>query len=238
MSFDIAWPLCRLIQRSCSGEGRRRARALIRPLRILSPGVHAALQHPFVGRPLISRLSLCAKGGEIPTTILRLFRRDHDNFLAFKDGASRVVGVDQIARRSIFHLLPVQQDLILCQEHQWHYDPVLAEHIRKCQRRLIQTQCIEDAFNRHKNSHHLSNRSGGNNEIFQAVLRHHVAEVHGFTQVDQMQEAHRRGASVPKEAYHGSMRQLPDDVKAMSSYSPIGTPPQPAGSARCTQTSL
>lgn len=85
---------------------------------------------------------------------------------------------------------------------------------------MIQTQCIEDAFNRQKNCHHLANRRGNCQEMFRAVLHRKVGEeVHHFTPVDQSQEEHQRGAALLEDVFQAQVRQLPADVQGMSSFS-------------------
>jgi hypothetical protein len=72
----------------------------------------------------------------------------------------KYVGLAAIIQRSVFHLVPVQQDIAILADDEWYPTEDVKLHIRNCHARVISSQVCEDAFNRQKNSKKAPNRRG------------------------------------------------------------------------------
>lgn len=107
-----------------------------------------------------NRLVICLRGGDIAQATVDCLKQDWELFQQFSSNSSGCAGVDVIARRSVFHMPCVKQDIAILAAARWQLNDQVLAHIKQCNNRCISSQVCEDAFNRQKNSRKEPNRRG------------------------------------------------------------------------------
>lgn len=158
----------------------------------------------FRGWPSRTCLLLDSEDSVVMATLLS-FQQDRENFKELQrqqdNGGWEAAG--KIIDRSIFQLLPVQQDLAILDHCGWSMTPKAKQHFTQVHRRVLGSQVCEDGFKRQKASKKTgANHKGKVQRAFGALLKRHVlGGVHGYDEVKQAACAPVRAASLPPEAY-------------------------------------
>jgi len=133
---------------------------------------------------------------------VQIFRNDWKIFMKMLAMKGRTPGMSKYIDRSAFQLVATQQLVALMRGSDWAVTPEIEAFVRTSHKRLLATQCVEDAFNRQKNVEgtNYSFRYKAPDRSFHTLLRSQVlGEVHHFNEIRASRELPCRDARLPQD---------------------------------------
>ena len=169
----------------------------------------------------------CAMGAGVPYGIqadtIAALRSDHDTFQEFVAVESR--RHTQLAKRSSFNTVPVQQLVEIMKASAWQPTEKVQQWADTVHEAVLTTQVIEDGFNRAK----LPERKGSNKKVharrlFSTLIEKDVlADVHHYQDLDYKYQQVPRNVTFPEEAWkHAQQHQSMDFTGIMGTGTTTG----------------